>query len=293
MLTEIYYNYALLEAIQKIANPILDHIMIIFSSLGNEPFFVLALPVFFWIIDKSFAMRLSALFLLSALTNDILKYIFHTLRPDPEYIKVLFASSGGGYAFPSGHSQGAVVFWGQIFKQWSFKSLRWICIILIIFIPFSRLYLCVHWPLDVIGGMVVGAIFLSIAPFIFKLVILKDLLGRPGLIILIILVSIGAMFATTIPSAPKLVGILAGMAIGAVMEDRFCSFDPKSGNIIAKSTRLILGFVILITLKGGLKEILPGILISDYLRYLTMGLWVTFGLPWIVTRLKAGLESND
>jgi len=60
------------------------------------------------------------------------------------------------FGFPSGHTSSAVALWGGIallFKDWRVRAA---CLLLILLIPFSRIYLGRHFPADVLGGYVLG-----------------------------------------------------------------------------------------------------------------------------------------
>lgn len=66
------------------------------------------------------------------------------------------------YGFPSGHTSIALAFW--IILAWLFRK-KWLTILsgmLIVFIPFSRMYLGVHFLADVLGGIVVGLMMIGL-----------------------------------------------------------------------------------------------------------------------------------
>lgn len=95
---------------------------------------------------------IAAGFLVGELT---LKNIICRPRPYvsfPEYTKLLVFPSG--YSFPSGHSSssfaGAVVLFG-FSKKWGAPAL-----VLAALIAFSRVYLFVHWPIDILCGSLLG-----------------------------------------------------------------------------------------------------------------------------------------
>src|SRR5690349_6918036 len=98
--------------------------------------------------------------------NTLLKLSLHRRRPHGLVIRTLGIQS---YSFPSGHAFGSVIFYG-LFALLDIKyltnpaniiiaALLWI---VIFFIGVSRVYLGAHYPSDVIGGWLFGAISLSV-----------------------------------------------------------------------------------------------------------------------------------
>lgn len=66
------------------------------------------------------------------------------------------------FGFPSGHTSISVVFWGSLALLFRKRWLTFIAIIGMVVIPFSRLYLGVHFLADVLGGYVLGFALLGL-----------------------------------------------------------------------------------------------------------------------------------
>jgi len=107
------------------------------------------------------------------LANLFKKVLF--LRPRPCYEEVIFdamrlvkSSCGGKYGYFSAHaasSMALAIFLGQVFKPY-FKYLGGLLLIWAVFVGYSRIYIGVHYPGDVLTGMFFGVI---IALLLFKL----------------------------------------------------------------------------------------------------------------------------
>jgi undecaprenyl-diphosphatase len=87
------------------------------------------------------------------LLNETLKHIFHRARPSPFFGMAMPAS----FSYPSGHALCSASFYGLL----SSARLRFVFLILIAVIGFSRIYLGVHYPSDVAGGFAVGAAWVA------------------------------------------------------------------------------------------------------------------------------------
>lgn len=92
-------------------------------------------------------------------SSSLLKHIIERLRPcnDPvfrDYVNLRLPRCGSGYSFPSSHATNiSAVFTLFIYYYRRFASF-WI--IIIVLVGFSRIYVGVHYPLDVAGGFAVG-----------------------------------------------------------------------------------------------------------------------------------------
>lgn len=168
----ILFDIWLLNWIKETLSTRLFSFMAIVSFLGSEVFLfpVMAMVIAYFLIRKRY--YISVLLLTSSLgsfiVNYLLKAVFQRTRP-LEY----FLVEQGGLSYPSGHTMVSTTMFltfAYIYsKGKSEKKKKYaygVAISYMLIMGFSRISLGVHWPTDIIGGILGGYIF-------YKLVILK------------------------------------------------------------------------------------------------------------------------
>jgi membrane-associated phospholipid phosphatase len=284
---------------QELGNPVLDFIFELITMLGEKNILIGVIAWIYWNMDKKKGFILSYTLLFSLVVNTVLKISFHRQRPFeviPE-IAGKRVQTATGYSFPSGHTQGATTFYltlALLFKKW------WIyaaAVIISLLVAVSRLYLGVHWPVDVIASLIVGSV-LSILLYQILNKIYKTVKLRERLIIISALASfmvlVGFIFINRIyfngslltTDLVKTVGVFSGAALGFILEERFIPFSI-TGSILKKLLRFIAGIGGSLLLLSGLKLIFPDLDLFHFIRYSLVGLWVTWLFPYI--GLKTGL----
>ena len=160
-------EFMILDAIQTLRTPWLDGFMVFVSSLGNKGAVWIALAVVLLAFPKYRrlgAVVACALVLDLVACNLVLKPL--VARPRPCDINTALDSliaRPHGWSFPSGHTAAS---FAAASALWFGKSRLWIpCGILAALIAFSRLYLYVHFPTDVLGGAVVGILCGALGAF--------------------------------------------------------------------------------------------------------------------------------
>lgn len=155
---------AIYETIIKIMNSNITAIMIFISFLGSAiTLITLALASIFLVKDKKYSKLIMLNLALSFILNRILKLII--ARPRPPRLRLVIEN---GYSFPSGHSMVSFAFYGFLIylinKNLKNKKIKYPLIILlsllILLIGISRIYLGVHYVTDVLGGYIIGLIYL-------------------------------------------------------------------------------------------------------------------------------------
>ncbi len=126
----------------------------------------------YWVFDRKSGKRMIAGFSLALLMNGLLKLIFCAYRPwirdariEPYGDSKVAAT---GYSFPSGHSTWATACWGSI-GHWFHNRKKFVTVVLYILIAltmFSRNYLGVHTPQDVLVGFFASILMLTLANYI-------------------------------------------------------------------------------------------------------------------------------
>lgn len=150
----------ILDALQTIHNPVLDALMCAITRLGDAGIIWILLCAVLLILPrtrKSGAILMAALLVDLVVCNGILKPLVHRIRPfDVKTGVELLVNRPTDYSFPSGHT--AASFASVMALYLAGEKKLWIpTLVLAVLIAFSRLYLYVHYPTDVLGGITVGA----------------------------------------------------------------------------------------------------------------------------------------
>lgn len=151
----------ILDWIQDLHGPVGDAFWPLVTRLGDRGMIWILLAAVLLIIPrtrKSGAVLAAALCVDLVLCNRILKPVIARVRPFNVNTAVsLLIPKPGDFSFPSGHTAAsftaaAALYFGGEKKLWK------PALVLASFIAFSRLYLYVHYPTDILGGMAVGVI---------------------------------------------------------------------------------------------------------------------------------------
>lgn len=283
----------ILHGFQSLRTPVLDQIMMLITNLHSETVYILLLPLIFWLVDKRAARHLAAVFALGLWANDVLKDLFHTERPFRSHPELNPPSGAAetalGGAFPSGHAMNPLMFWGL--AAWYLRRpwFSWLAGIGVLLIGISRLYLGVHWPLDILGGWVFGGIALW---FFIKTAHFWRGEGQSfgqqlAYAILLPLVALGIAVKVApgdIHTVLTMVGAYMGLAVGFALEERFVRFDPRVGSVASQVLKVLVGFALVMGLRIGIKALFGESEPVTFVRYGLMGLSATYLLPLIWTR---------
>lgn len=148
----------ILDFIQTLHMPILDKIMVGITRLGDAGIIWIILTAVFLVIPKTRrtgGVMLAALLVQTVLCNVILKNLFARTRPyDVNTTVQLLVAKLHDFSFPSGHTSASFTIVSALYFS---KDKLWKpALVLACLIAVSRLYLYVHYPTDVLGGMLTG-----------------------------------------------------------------------------------------------------------------------------------------
>ena len=257
----------ILRHIQSIANPFFDFLFQLITICGEQIVLISIISIIYWALDKKFGEYIAYSVLTSVLLNNAIKDIFKMKRPiGEEGIRTLREQTATGYSFPSGHTQSASSFYGSMAIYLKNRVMYIIATVMIILIGFSRLYLGVHYPKDVIVGGILGVLTSLICYKLYNRVENKMLLY-----VVTFAIFIPALTFAHSADFIKGMGTYLGFIIGIYIEKRYVNFSTE-GNTGNKIIRVLLGIVILLVLQLGLKVILPSGKIFSFIRYALISL---------------------
>lgn len=278
------FQASIIKLIQSFHTPLLDTLFIAITNLGSEAFYYIAIPYFYWGKNKKLGLKIAAALIFSIYTNILLKEITAVPRPITyPGIRSLFISSAGGFSFPSGHAQGTATLWGTIMFYYNSAAVKTIGAFAIALVSISRLYLGVHWPQDVIAGIVLGLV-IAYSSLRFEVAALED--NLPLKLILSSLIPLTLAIVFPHPDICKYMGMLAGILTGASLEKKYVGYEPKYQGRKKSIIKYCIGAIIFILMYSGLKSLLPPGILSLVTRYVLIGLWLSLGAPMIFKKLN-------
>lgn len=265
-----------LYLLEGIRNPVLDTFFGIVTYLGDEIVFLALAMTVVWCINKNNGYYLLCSGLVGTLVNQALKITFRIPRPwviDPNFTAVESAiPAATGYSFPSGHTQNAASTFGGVARFAKKKLIKGLAIAAVLVTAFSRMYLGVHTPLDVGVSLVIGCILVILLYPAFKYAeshknayyVIFGALAVLSLIFLIVIQIVAPHvdfdphhIASATNNAATLVGASIGMLIAHFIDSKFTNFDVKAP-LVGQILKLVIGFVIVIALKSGIKVLFGG-----------------------------------
>lgn len=289
---------------ETIRNPLCDALVSLITTLGEETAFMAIAIIFFWCVSKAQGYFLLITGFIGTVINQFLKIIFRVPRPwvlDPEFTIVESAKEGAsGYSFPSGHTQTSVTLYGGIARSNGNKILRSICIAICVLVPFSRLYLGVHTPLDVGVSVIISLLVIFLGYPVMKIIKEKPnamyiIIG--GFALLITAFTLYVMLypfpsevylpenVSNLESARKnaftMIGCVCGLAVVYFVDSNYIKFETKAV-WWAQVLKVVIGLALVIAVKELLRTpldyIFNGSLVSRAVRYFLMV--VTAGVVW-------------
>ena len=291
----------LLYLLEGIRIPALDQLMLAVTRLGEETAFLVIALIVFWCVDKRKGYLLLSVGFIGTIGNQLLKLACRVPRPwilDPEFAIVEQArEAAAGYSFPSGHTQTAVGTFGSLAYTEKRKGLKILWIALMSLVAFSRMYLGVHTPADVLVGAAMALVLvIALQPVVYgdNPKGMKILLGSMIAFALVFLCYVelwefpADIDAHNLESGYKnaytMLGCTIGAAIVYLVDTRKLNFPVKAA-WWAQIMKVIVGLALVLAVKEGLRSplewIFGGHMTARGVRYLLIVL--VAGVLWPMT----------
>lgn len=260
------------------------------TILGEETLVILLVVALWFAVDSKLAQKVFFVTICSTGLNGIVKNIAQVPRPFDKGITPVRHETATGFSFPSGHTQNFST-WSSLFaikfkKNW----LTALVAVLIALVAFSRLYLGVHYPSDVIVGVSLGVGMAFLGNYLFDRVKDKKKLYLSVLAIFIPFVVAFLIIANErFADFFKVFGMMGGLTLLSFLQEKT---EPISYDVAwwKKLIRIVIGVALAFAFKEGLKLLKMGNLhidlILDAFRYFVVVLVVGYLCPLLFKKFK-------
>lgn len=290
-----------LYLLESIRIPGLNEFMLAITYLGDEIAFLVVALILFWCVDKRQGYYVLCVGFFGTLANQFLKITCRIPRPwvqDPEFTILEQAREAAtGYSFPSGHTQSSLGTFGAIAYTAKNKVVRWLCIAVAVLVPFSRMYIGVHFPTDVLVAAAMAVVLI----FVMKPLVFGNdgkyipVIFGVGVVLSLAFLAYVELFPfpadidphnmeSAVKNAYTLLGCLLGLLLAYYVDETKLHFRV---NAVwwAQLLKIVLGLGIVLLVKEGSKGVLEAIfsghMIARGVRYFLVV--VVAGIVWPMT----------
>ena len=256
------FEVAFMEWLQRILGETGVKIVSQFSLLGEELIIVLIIGFLYWCYDKKMGEAVGTSVMLGLVFAPMIKNVFWRRRPyfDHESIKCyrpvakdadIYDIAAQGFSFPSNHCTNAVSVYSTVAAKAEKKRKLFnvIAIVAPILVGISRICVGVHYPTDVICGIVLGVICVIVSVTISNKV--PDEKRWIPYLIIFGLACIGLIYCKTSDYFAAL-GMISGIFVAFEFERRFVKFEGTREPLKCV-IRIFFGLVVYVCLNTVLK----------------------------------------
>jgi len=257
-----------LYLLEKIRIPVLNEFMLLITQLGEETAFLVVALIVFWCVDKYKGYYVLGVGLMGTLASQFMKVLCKIPRPwvKDENFTILEQAreAADGYSFPSGHTQSAVGTFGAVAASEKKRAVAIICIVLAALVGFSRMYVGVHTPADVLVGAGLSVVLI--------LILRPLMLGKKRLIAPVYWVMLGLSVAfmlfmefypnpetldshnyeSALKNAYTLLGCSAGVLVIYFVDEKKLHFTNEAV-WWAQILKVVLGLLVVLAVKEGMR----------------------------------------
>lgn len=257
----------LIRALQSAASPALDSFMLNVTNLGSEQVYVALIVVAFVGVSARNGRRMAVYFLGGVYVMELLKLLFGAERPfhlDPTVLVPGAEETAGGASFPSGHALSAMLLWGLAASYVRNTWFSLVAALIVGLIAVSRIYLGVHFPLDVVVGLALGLLFVFVGRSLDRV---RWNLSFPLILVLGLGVPLALHLLLPTAGSGLYMGGLAAFVVGPELV-RHNTDVPAFRRVILTVLGLALVFAALMGTSAAIPDAIRHSPVGSFVRYL-------------------------
>jgi membrane-associated phospholipid phosphatase len=283
--------------LQASSNPLFDVLAWILNIAGSDLFYISVLALVYWSFNRHLGIRMIFGLLVAGILTIVLKELLHRPRPFMVSEQVVPLFEVDSFGIPSGHVLMAVVVWGTLAVHLRRGWFYGLAAVYIVLMGLARIYAGVHYPQDVIAGLIVGLLLLWLYNmYAGHVATAWQHLNAPLRAGIVVLVGVVIAIALVHDEAGlAFAGLMIGIGLALELEARSVRFNAQS-TVRQGVIRYLPGILLTLLVLLGLR-FLFGALVNDetavlrVVRYALTALFAIYAWPWLM--LHTGLAEPE